>query len=65
MAGETGEVVKQALPVEHGTGASLQTELGQFGAGGRAMYDPRHGDRRRWDWSGDTPWSGRERYTVG
>ncbi|MBH1937785.1 hypothetical protein I5Q34_26525 [Streptomyces sp. AV19] len=37
------------------TGVALQTELGEFGAGGRAMYDPRPGDRRRWDWSGDVP----------
>ncbi|MDJ0385599.1 hypothetical protein [Streptomyces sp. G-G2] len=47
------------------TGVALQTELGQFGAGGRAMYDPRPVDplardprpgvRRRFDWSGDTP----------
>jgi hypothetical protein len=37
------------------TGVSLQTELGQFGAGGRALYDPRPGERNRWDWSGDTP----------
>lgn len=37
------------------TGVSLQTELGQFGAGGRALYDRRPGERNRWDWSGDTP----------
>ncbi|MEU0009264.1 hypothetical protein ABZ079_34730 [Streptomyces sp. NPDC006314] len=36
-------------------GVALPTELGQFGAGGRAMYDPRPGDRRRFDWSGDIP----------
>ncbi|WP_371525297.1 hypothetical protein OG302_03415 [Streptomyces sp. NBC_01283] len=41
---------------ERATGVALPTELGQFGAGGRATYDPRPGDRRcRWDWSGDTP----------
>lgn len=41
---------------ERETGVALPTELGHFGAGGRAMYDPRPGDRRhRWDWSGDTP----------
>ncbi|MGW3209041.1 hypothetical protein [Streptomyces sp. NPDC001135] len=37
------------------TGVILQTELGQFGAGGRAMYDPRPGDPARFDWTGDTP----------
>ncbi|MFJ6700661.1 hypothetical protein ACIQM4_32080 [Streptomyces sp. NPDC091272] len=37
------------------TGAVLQTELGRFGAGGRALYDPRPGESTRWDWSGDTP----------
>ncbi|MFF4331158.1 hypothetical protein ACFYZT_32215 [Streptomyces sp. NPDC001591] len=37
------------------TGAALTTELGQFGAGGRALYDPRPGERNRWDCSGDTP----------
>lgn len=35
------------------TGVALMTELGQFDAGGRALYDPR--PRNRWDWSGDTP----------
>ncbi|MFJ4834469.1 hypothetical protein ACIP79_31850 [Streptomyces sp. NPDC088747] len=42
-------------PAEIDTGGALQTELGQFGPGGRAVYDPRPGDRSRWDWSGDTP----------
>ncbi|CAL9337788.1 hypothetical protein [Streptomyces sp. enrichment culture] len=37
------------------TGVALTTELGQFGAGGRALYDPRPGERNRWGWSGDTP----------
>ncbi|WSQ14720.1 hypothetical protein OG604_47225 [Streptomyces sp. NBC_01231] len=37
------------------TGVSLQTELGQFGPGGRAVYDPRPGDPARWDWGGDSP----------
>jgi hypothetical protein len=32
-------------PEEIDTGDSLQTELGQFGPGGRALYDPRRGDR--------------------
>jgi len=40
---------------EPGTGVALSTELGQFGAGGRAMYDPRPGDAARFDWAGDTP----------
>lgn len=42
-------------PGEINTGASLQTELGRFGSGGRALYDPRPGDPAHWDWSGDTP----------
>ncbi|MFD5416261.1 hypothetical protein [Streptomyces nojiriensis] len=37
------------------TGVALMTELGQFGPGGRALYDPRPGERGRWGWSGDTP----------
>ncbi|MFK8851676.1 hypothetical protein [Streptomyces sp. Ac-502] len=37
------------------TGAALMTELGQFGAGGRALYEPRPGDTGRWDWDGDVP----------
>ncbi|MGW7366437.1 hypothetical protein ACWGI8_24130 [Streptomyces sp. NPDC054841] len=36
-------------------GAALSTEIGSFGAGGRALYGPRAGDPRRWDWQGDTP----------
>ncbi|MGW2778686.1 hypothetical protein ACWC4C_40435 [Streptomyces olivaceoviridis] len=40
---------------EVGAGAALPTELGRFGAGGRAMYDPRPGDPTRFDWAGDTP----------
>ncbi|MDH6574409.1 hypothetical protein P3T29_000024 [Kitasatospora sp. MAP5-34] len=36
-------------------GAALHTEIGAFGAGGRAHYAPRPGDRLRWDWSGDAP----------
>ncbi|WP_406415200.1 hypothetical protein OH809_43675 [Streptomyces sp. NBC_00873] len=31
------------------TGVALSTELGQFGAGGRAIYDPRPGDAARFD----------------
>ncbi|MER5757230.1 hypothetical protein [Streptomyces sp. NPDC002088] len=42
-------------PEEIATGAALPTELGQFGAGGRALYDPRPGDAGRFDWSGDSP----------
>ncbi|MGV9565110.1 hypothetical protein [Streptomyces sp. NPDC003480] len=37
------------------TGVALRTELGQFGAGGRAAYDPRPGDARRLEWTGDLP----------
>ncbi|MER6346084.1 hypothetical protein ACWC10_22595 [Streptomyces sp. NPDC001595] len=37
------------------TGVALPTELGQFGAGGRTVYNPRPGDPRRFDWSGDVP----------
>ncbi|MGW7529243.1 hypothetical protein [Streptomyces sp. NPDC054783] len=37
------------------TGAALPTELGQFGVGGRAVYAPRPGDPRRFDWDGDVP----------
>ncbi|MFF1377572.1 hypothetical protein [Streptomyces sp. NPDC058308] len=36
-------------------GVALPTELGRFGAGGRATYDPRGGDPRLFDWSGDIP----------
>ncbi len=36
-------------------GAALITEIGRYGAGGRALYGPRPGDPERWDWSGDTP----------
>jgi hypothetical protein len=32
------------------TGVALMTELGQIGPGGRALYDPRPGDRGRFDW---------------
>ncbi|MDT9682841.1 hypothetical protein RND61_12275 [Streptomyces sp. TRM76323] len=42
-------------PQETGTGVALPTELGRFGSGGRALYDPRPDDPRRWDWSGDAP----------
>ncbi|MEU4118964.1 hypothetical protein AB0F71_31280 [Kitasatospora sp. NPDC028055] len=36
-------------------GAALMTELGRYGGGGRAHYEPRAADPRRWDWQGDTP----------
>jgi hypothetical protein len=42
-------------PEEIDDGVSLLTELGQFGPGGRALYDPRPGDPARWDWAGDSP----------
>ncbi|WP_371484706.1 hypothetical protein [Kitasatospora sp. NBC_00315] len=35
-------------------GAALPTEIGRFGAGGRARYTPRRENPRRWDWAGDT-----------
>ncbi|MFI2205512.1 hypothetical protein ACH47Z_32995 [Streptomyces sp. NPDC020192] len=40
---------------EIGNGVSLATELGQFGAGGRAIYTPRPDDPGRFDWVGDAP----------
>ncbi|MBD0424499.1 hypothetical protein AB0L35_20955 [Streptomyces sp. NPDC052309] len=40
---------------ETDAGVALRTELGRFGAGGRAVYEPRPGDPRRFDWSGDSP----------
>lgn len=36
-------------------GTALITEIGRFGPGGRALYDPRPGDPARWDWDGDSP----------
>lgn len=41
-------------------GVSLRTELGQFGPGGRALYDPRPGDPASWDWACDSPPPGAE-----
>ncbi|MFJ8437227.1 hypothetical protein ACIQ9P_38640 [Kitasatospora sp. NPDC094019] len=35
-------------------GAALSTEIGRFGPGGRAPYEPRLTDMRRWDWAGDS-----------
>jgi hypothetical protein len=42
-------------PGEIEAGAALRTELGRFGPGGRALYDPRPGEPACWDWSGDAP----------
>jgi hypothetical protein len=42
-------------PERRTSGVALPTELGRFGAGGRALYDPRPGDPERFDWSGDSP----------
>ncbi|MFI8085812.1 hypothetical protein ACIF6L_34110 [Kitasatospora sp. NPDC086009] len=36
-------------------GAALSTEIGSYGVGGRAHYEPRPADQRYWDWAGDTP----------
>jgi hypothetical protein len=36
-------------------GAALVTEIGRYGPGGRALYDPHPGDLSRFHWSGDTP----------
>ncbi|WP_128376400.1 hypothetical protein [Streptomyces cavernae] len=33
----------------------LPTEMGRYGHGGRAVYAPRPGDDRRFDWQGDSP----------
>ncbi|MFF6998190.1 hypothetical protein ACFY93_24965 [Streptomyces sp. NPDC008313] len=33
----------------------LPTEMGHYGPGGRALYAPRPGDGRRYDWRGDAP----------
>lgn len=38
-----------------GAGVALRTEIGRFGAGGRAQYVPRAEDPRRYDWHGDLP----------
>ncbi|MFJ4686693.1 hypothetical protein ACIQNG_21060 [Streptomyces sp. NPDC091377] len=40
---------------ERDAGAVLRTELGRFGPGGRALYEPRPDDPDRWDWVGDSP----------
>ncbi|MFF3787999.1 hypothetical protein [Streptomyces sp. NPDC001933] len=36
-------------------GALLITEVGMYGAGGRADYEQRPDDPDRWDWHGDVP----------
>ncbi|RSO40619.1 hypothetical protein DMH15_14640 [Streptomyces sp. WAC 06725] len=43
------------MPQEIATGAALVTEIGRFGAGGRALYEPRPGDADRWDRDGSVP----------
>ncbi|GAB1332365.1 MDR/zinc-dependent alcohol dehydrogenase-like family protein [Streptomyces sp. NPDC093260] len=40
---------------ETDTSVALRTELGRYGAGGRALYAPRPGTPDRWDWTGDAP----------
>ncbi|MET9440692.1 hypothetical protein [Streptomyces sp. NPDC006610] len=47
--------ITDRTPDETGVGVALATELGRFGAGGRALYDPRPGDPARFDWTGDAP----------
>ncbi|MPY56006.1 hypothetical protein [Streptomyces spongiae] len=42
-------------PEEIDDGVSLLTELGRFGSGGRALYDPRPGGPACWDRGGDSP----------
>ncbi|MER6915148.1 hypothetical protein ABT354_26015 [Streptomyces sp. NPDC000594] len=34
-------------------GAALPTEIGRYGAGGRAVYRPREPGARAWAWRGD------------
>ncbi len=38
-----------------GSSVPLSTEIGRYGPGGHALYGPRPGDARRYDWGGDTP----------
>ncbi|GGV97630.1 hypothetical protein GCM10015535_69440 [Streptomyces gelaticus] len=40
---------------ERAGGALLITEVGLYGAGGRAEYVQRSGDPGWWDWNGDVP----------
>lgn len=40
---------------ERAGGAALLTEIGSYGAGGKAWYQPRPTDPRFWQWEGDTP----------
>ncbi|MFI2376341.1 hypothetical protein ACH5AO_14910 [Streptomyces sp. NPDC018964] len=39
--------------LRHGVG--LPTEMGRYGAGGRAVYAPRGAGARVYDWRGDVP----------
>ncbi|MFJ4917468.1 hypothetical protein [Streptomyces sp. NPDC088726] len=41
-------------PEQRVGGALLMTDVGVYGPGGRADYEPRTGDPGRWDWRGDT-----------
>jgi hypothetical protein len=41
-------------PGELRGGAALSTEIGAYGPGGHAVYEP-VGDPQRWGWQGDTP----------
>ncbi|MCB5165368.1 hypothetical protein LG634_11060 [Streptomyces bambusae] len=36
-------------------GALLMTEIGRYGPGGRALYEPRPHDPAHFDWQGDAP----------
>lgn len=40
---------------ELGEGVGLPTEIGRYGAGGRALYAPRSPGDRVFDWRGDVP----------
>ncbi|MEV8596016.1 hypothetical protein [Streptomyces sp. NPDC052012] len=40
---------------ERGQGVVLPTEIGRYGAGGRAVYVPRGTGERVFDWRGDVP----------
>jgi hypothetical protein len=40
---------------ERADGAALLTEIGSYGAGGRAWYGPRAAGPGLWGWEGDTP----------
>ncbi len=55
LTGHDPKTVKRSYVVGGSDGAALRTEIGAHGPGGRAHYEPRAEDPRRWDWSGDTP----------